>query len=146
MADTDCPLFYFLDEYLAEEPSTPEPEPASPAPPVPPKDAPAAPVYGPAPEHLLGAIHHRETAPTGTRYCEELDAFVPASLPYSIRGLPKTRAPLAQRLRSGELFRRAGPDAAVDDTICAIGLTHRQMTLLPLWQAQGSSAVKYRGI
>ncbi|OSX63376.1 hypothetical protein POSPLADRAFT_1033030 [Postia placenta MAD-698-R-SB12] len=101
--------------------------------------------FGPVPEHEAGMPWKMKVAPDGARYCEELDAYVPAHLTYTIRGIKQTKAPLKDRMRSRRFWRVDGKDAEVDRTVCAIGLTHGKMTLVSLKDAQSDEAIRQAG-
>ncbi|KAI0915610.1 hypothetical protein AcW1_001487 [Taiwanofungus camphoratus] len=103
-------------------------------------------IYGPVPESEAGLHWKKKAVPEGARYCEELDAYVPADLPYCIRGIKQARAPLKRRVLTRGFWRPAGKDAAVDRMVCAIGLTHNKMNLVPLAKAQKDASIKYRGV
>ncbi|OBZ66488.1 hypothetical protein A0H81_13678 [Grifola frondosa] len=98
-------------------------------------------VFGPVPEP--GLPWKPTVIPPGARYCEELDAFVPANRPYGIRGIAKRRAPLMERVRTGELFHVESKD---EQMTMAFGLTHKTIMLVPLMHAQQSAEIKYRGL
>lgn len=86
----------------------------------------------------------QRSIPPGARYCEELDAYVPAELPYRIRGIKKHRRPLTKRILTRKFWSMA--EDAADGVVSAIGLTHSSIRLIPLKVAQQDRVIKYRGI
>ncbi|EMD35790.1 hypothetical protein CERSUDRAFT_96014 [Gelatoporia subvermispora B] len=103
--------------------------------------------FGPVrPEHAGLAFVARRHVPHGARYCEELDAYVPADLTYRIRGIQKHQLPLKKRVLTREFWRHEGENAQVNRIVSAIGLTHGTMNLVPLKDAQRNANIKYRGL
>ncbi|THG96463.1 hypothetical protein EW026_g5371 [Hermanssonia centrifuga] len=81
-------------------------------------------------------------APEGARYCEEVNAMVPADLPYRIRGIsiePRKKT-LVERLLRKE-FKEDG-----EPLVIAMGLTHGKMELISLGEAQQSRDIVYRSV
>lgn len=95
--------------------------------------------YGPVP---VTVKYPKNRAPQGARYCEEVDAFVPADLRYRIRGIRK-EAPHKQTLVRRILNIRHKDDSPV---VLAMGLTHGKMHLVPLAQAQKDDSIRLHGI
>ena len=95
--------------------------------------------FGPVPATVK---YPKERAPQGARYCEEVDAFVPADLPYRIRGIRK------EPPRKKTLLRRILNVGEKDEfpVVLAMGLTHGKMHLVPLDQAQKDDTIRLHGI
>ncbi|PSR74498.1 hypothetical protein PHLCEN_2v9795 [Hermanssonia centrifuga] len=101
-------------------------------------------MYGPVtpiPEIKLIAEHR---APEGTRYCEELNAYVPADLQYRIRGIPVAKE-TRKKTFVERLFKRQSKDEG-EPLVMAMGLTHGKMGLISLGEAQSRAAIVYRGV
>ena len=83
----------------------------------------------------------KEHAPAGSRYCEEVDAYVPAHLPYRIRGLrrrsPGWWAKLKWRLKYGFPY---------ENLVMAMGISHGDIELIDLKEAQKRPDIVYRGV
>lgn len=95
--------------------------------------------YGPVPATVK---YPKDRAPQGARYCEEVDAFVPADLRYRIRGIRK-EAPRKQTLVRRILNIKHKDDNPI---VLAMGLTHGKMHLVPLAQAQKDDSIRLHGI
>lgn len=96
-------------------------------------------VFGPVPHYIYFPKEH---APTGSRYCEEIDAFVPEHLPYRIRGLKKATSKwpwtkLVYRIRYGHKY---------ENLVMAMGITHGSIELISLREAQGRPDIVYRSV
>lgn len=90
---------------------------------------------------------HPRYIPEGTRYCEQLHAFVPADLPFYTNRLHKQEAPVCDEEKS--LFERVF--AKKEEHVCedvktwrVKGLTHHTFSFVTLEQAQANERIKYR--
>ncbi|KAI0794802.1 hypothetical protein C8Q75DRAFT_747465 [Abortiporus biennis] len=100
-------------------------------------------MYGPVPH---GVVSPKKQAPNGTRYCEELGAFVPAELPYRIRGVEKTKTKMSSSI-SRRIARGMGKGREESvELVMVMGLTHRQMKLIPLTEARGRVDLVQHGL
>lgn len=96
--------------------------------------------FGPIPETV---VCPKLQAPEGSRYCEELDAFVPEGLSYRIRGIGKTnshRTSFSARIFPG-FFRKER-----EKLVMAMGLTHAKLKLIPLSEAQRRKDIVYHSV
>ncbi|KAF7798485.1 hypothetical protein EIP86_009706 [Pleurotus ostreatoroseus] len=97
-------------------------------------------LYGPVPHTV---VWPREHAPAGSRYCPEVDAFVPAHLPYRIRGLKKAKpryrflSKIMHRIRTGQPY---------ENLVMAMGISHGELKLISLQEAQQRPDIVYRTV
>ena len=97
--------------------------------------------YGPVPATVK---FPKEKAPKGTRYCEEVDAYVPAALTYRARGIKiQRKKTLVQRIAKAV---KKTDDNEEEPIVLAMGLTHAKMHLVPLAVAQQNNAIRYHGL
>ena len=95
-------------------------------------------LFGPRPAHVVWPKEH---APVGSRYCEEVDAYVPADLPYRIRGIhrrnPGWWAKLQWRLKYGFPY---------ENLVMAMGVSHGEIKLIDLKEARSRPEIVYRSL
>ena len=98
--------------------------------------------FGPVPATVF---FPKEQAPEGARFCEEVNAFVPADLPYRIRGIKKDDSTRKNKTFVQRIFSK---NAKKTDTnlVMAMGLTHAKLHLVPLAEAQQNNAIRYHGL
>ena len=114
----------------------------------------ASELFGPVPDD----IHFpKEQAPPGARYCEEIHAFVPAHLPYRIRGIKKAHPKVTKDFH-GWLKRmghkaglrvsptRFGRRLLYEPLVMAMGLSHGQLKLIELGEARQRPEIVYRSV
>ncbi|KAI0643597.1 hypothetical protein C8Q79DRAFT_1012178 [Trametes meyenii] len=115
-------------------------------------------------------VPYWDTPAVGTRYCQQLKAYVPEHLPYKAgRIAPAQKAPLRERLFTRDFWQRSSSEdnkpldrsegdastarveiklvRAKDGTsVLAEGLTYHQSALIPVRQAQKDVGIKYRSL
>ncbi len=96
--------------------------------------------FGPVPDAVLCP---KVQAPEGSRYCEEIHAFVPKGLPFRIRGIEGTK-PIRQS-RKGRFFRGLF-NRQPENMIMAMGLTHGDLNLIPLGEAQQRAEIVHHSV
>lgn len=96
--------------------------------------------FGPVPE---GVLCPKVQAPDGSRYCEEVHAFVPDGLPYRIRAIEG--ANLSKQRPKGRFFPGSSKRGSGGLTM-AMGLTHAKLNLIPLGEAQKRGEIVYHSV
>ena len=92
---------------------------------------------------------HPRYIPPGTRYCEQLHAFIPADLPFH-RSVVKIRAPpvpveKVEKSVFKKIFGKEEKEIEVPTEWIARGVTHSRIHVMPLEEAQAREYIKYRG-
>ena len=97
--------------------------------------------FGPAPATVFDP---KSYTPEGARYCEQVNAFIPADMSYRVRGIRKMAVPEKKTLVA-RLFKstKKTDDSSV---VLAMGISHARMHLVSLADAQADADIKYRGI